>query len=129
MTNRLTDEELDLLDEDENNEDAVTIDEIPTEQRNLRTQAYDKSISDIINMLNNGDIILDPDYQRKYIWDNKTASVLVESILLNVPIPVIYVAEDEDSRWNVVDGLQRLNSLKRFFDNEFKLRGLEVLQE
>lgn len=75
------------------------------------------------------DIRLDPHYQRSYIWDNKRASLLIESILLNVPIPVIYVEEDEDSRWNVVDGLQRLNSLKRFFSNEFKLTGLEVLSE
>ena len=93
------------------------------------TQAYDKSISDVVAMIEAGDIVLDPDYQRSYVWDNKKASLLIESILLNVPIPVIYVAEDEDSRWNVVDGLQRLNSLRRFFAKEFKLRGLEVLQE
>jgi hypothetical protein len=80
-------------------------------------------------MLTAKEIILDPDYQRYYIWDNKKASLLIESILLNVPIPVIYVAEDVESRWIVVDGLQRLNSLKRFIDNEFKLTGLEMLPE
>jgi uncharacterized protein with ParB-like and HNH nuclease domain len=80
-------------------------------------------------MIEAGEIILDPEYQRNYVWDNKKASLLVESILLNVPIPVIYVAEDADSKWNVVDGLQRLYSLKRFFANEFKLRGLEVLND
>ncbi|WP_157267882.1 DUF262 domain-containing protein [Azohydromonas aeria] len=105
-----------------------TGDEIPKESRTLRTQAYDKSVSDLIAMMD-GDIRLDPHYQRSYIWDNKRASLLVESILLNVPIPVIYVEEDEESVWNVVDGLQRLNSLKRFFANEFKLTGLEVLPE
>lgn len=110
-------------------EEGSTLDDIPKEQRTLRTQAYDKSISDVVAMMNDDDIILDPDYQRKYIWDDKTASLLIESILLNVPIPIVYVAEDEDSKWNVVDGLQRLNTLRRFFANEFKLRGLEVLQE
>lgn len=80
-------------------------------------------------MIDDGDLLLDPDYQRNYVWDNKKASLLVESFLLNVPIPVIYVCEDDDGRWNVVDGLQRLESLRRFFANEFKLRGLEVLQE
>ena len=105
------------------------IDDIPKEQRFLRTQAYDKSISDVIAMLESKDIILDPEYQRNYIWDNTKASLLVESILLNVPIPVIYVAEDPDSKWNVVDGLQRLYSLKRFFSNEFRLKNLEVLSE
>jgi hypothetical protein len=80
-------------------------------------------------MIEATDIILDPEYQRHYVWDTKKASLLVESILLNVPIPVVYVAEDTDSKWNVVDGLQRLNSLRRYFSDAFKLRGLEVLSE
>ena len=111
------------------NEDAVVSDEIPKEERNLRTQAYDKSISDVVTMMRAGDIVLDPDYQRNYIWDNKKASLLIESILLNVPIPIIYVSEEEDSTWSAIDGLQRLNSLLRFFNGEFRLTGLEVLRE
>lgn len=103
--------------------------EIPKEVRKLRTQAYDKAVSDLVDMIHDGDLVLDPDYQRNYIWDNKRASLLVESVLLNVPIPVIYVAEDEDGKWVVVDGLQRLNSLRRYFDNEFKLRNLDILEE
>lgn len=109
-------------------EDSATP-EIPKEVRVLRTQAYDKSVDDLVKMVGRSDIILDPEYQRNYIWDNRKASLLVESILLNVPIPVIYVAEDQESRWVVVDGLQRLYSLQRFFANEFKLSGLEVLSE
>lgn len=105
------------------------IDEIPKELRALRTQAYDKSISDLVEMIKTGDIVLNPEYQRDYIWDDTKASLLVESILLNVPIPVVYVAEDEDGCWNVVDGLQRLNSISRYMNNEFTLRGLEVLSD
>ncbi|MFP3361559.1 DUF262 domain-containing protein, partial [Planococcus sp. SIMBA_143] len=59
----------------------------------------------------------------------KKASLLIESILLNIPIPVIYASEEEDSSWNIVDGLQRMTALRRFFDNNFKLRGLVVLSE
>ena len=103
--------------------------EIPHEVRNLTTQAYDKSVSDIVRMITDKDLVLDPDYQRNYIWDNKKASKLIESIILNVPIPVVYVSEDQDSTWSVIDGLQRLNSLKRFFDGKYKLSGLEVLYE
>ncbi len=106
-----------------------TTDDIPKELRILRTQAYDKSISDVIGMIDEMDLVLDPEYQRNYIWDNKRASLLVESVLLNVPLPVFYVAEDEDSKWDVVDGLQRLHSLHRFFKDDFKLRGLEVLTD
>lgn len=103
--------------------------EIPHEVRNLTTQAYDKSVSDVVRMIADKDLILDPDYQRNYVWDNKKASKLIESIILNVPIPVIYVSEEKDSSWSVIDGLQRLNSLKRFFDGKFKLSGLEILYE
>jgi hypothetical protein len=119
----------DLKFSDPREEEEGAIDHIPKDERHLRTQAYDMSISDIVGKISSGDIVLDPDYQRNYVWDDKRASLLVESILLNVPIPVIYVAEDEDSLWDVVDGLQRLNSLSRFFANEFKLKGLDVLDE
>ena len=112
--------------EDKENQNNI---EIPHEVRNLTTQAYDKSVSDVIRMMMDKDLVLDPDYQRNYVWDNKKASMLVESIILNVPIPVIYVSEEKDSSWSVIDGLQRLNSLKRFFDGKFKLSGLEILHE
>ena len=103
--------------------------EIPHDVRKLTTQAYDKSVSDVVRMISEKELILDPDYQRNYVWDNKKASKLIESIILNVPIPVIYVSEEQDSSWSVIDGLQRLNSLKRFFDGKFKLSGLEILYE
>ena len=103
--------------------------EIPHDVRNLTTQSYDKSVCDVVRMIAEKDLILDPDYQRNYVWDNKKSSKLIESIILNVPIPVIYVSEEQDSSWSVIDGLQRLNSLKRFFDGKFKLSGLEVLYE
>ncbi len=119
----------DLSFSDPREEQESAIDSIPKDERHLRTQAYDMSISDIIAKIKAKDIVLDPDYQRNYVWDEKRASLLVESILLNVPIPVIYVAEDDDGAWDVVDGLQRLSALSRYFDNEFKLKGLEVLNE
>lgn len=125
----MADNDDDLKFSDAPGDESEIPDDIPKEQRILRTQAYDKSISDVIGMIEAGDIILDPEYQRNYVWDNRRASLLIESILLNVPIPVIYVSEEDDSKWSVVDGLQRLNSLRRFFNDDFKLRGLEVLTE
>lgn len=109
--------------------DTQTIVEIPQEVRKINTQAYDKSISDIVRMIEEGDIILDPEFQRNYVWDNKKASSLIESVILNVPIPVIYVSQEKDDRWTVIDGLQRLWSLKRFFSGKFKLSGLEILTD
>ena len=109
--------------------DSEVIIEIPQEVRKITTQAYDKSVFDIVRMIDDKDIILDPDFQRNYIWDNKKASMLIESIILNVPIPVVYVSQEKDDTWVVIDGLQRLWSLKRFFDGKFKLSGLEILTE
>lgn len=123
-----TPDDEDIVFSDIEDEDLAAT-EVPKKVRVLQTQAYDKSVSDLVSMIRNKDISLDPDYQRNYIWDNKKASLLVESILLSVPIPVIYVAEETDSRWAVIDGLQRLNALRRFSDNEFRLTGLEVLAD
>lgn len=115
--------------DDDYDEDSKIPYEIPKEVRKITTQAYDKSVADIVRMIDDKDIRLDPDYQRNYVWDNKKASMLIESIILNVPIPVIYVSQEEDDSWSVIDGLQRLSSLKRFFDGKFKLSGLEILSD
>jgi uncharacterized protein with ParB-like and HNH nuclease domain len=128
------DEDLHFSDEEqiyseEKTEEDSSSDEIDPSERKLHTQAYDKSVGDLITMIDDEDIFLNPSYQRSYIWSNRQASLLVESILLNVPIPVLYMAEDHDAIWNVVDGLQRLNSLNRFLKNEFRLVGLDVLKE
>lgn len=115
--------------DDVSGDDSIASIEIPKEVRHLRTQSYDKSLSDLVGMIDRKSICLDPDYQRNYLWDNNRASLLIESILLNIPIPVIYVEEDEEKDWNVIDGLQRLTSINRFFKNDFKLTRLEVLTE
>lgn len=128
MNNLISNNEEDKKVEYSDKEEGEIV-EIPKEERYIHTQPYDKSVSDLVSMMKNKDITLDPDYQRNYIWDNKKASLLIESILLSVPIPVIYVAEEDDGHWTVIDGLQRLNSIKRFADNEFRLYGLEVLTE
>ena len=98
-------------------------------ERKLIIKPYDRMVKDLVNDINEGMIILDPDYQRNYVWKNDKASLLVESILLNIPIPVLYASEDEKGRWVIVDGLQRLYSLKRFFDDKFKLIRLETLPD
>lgn len=118
-----------FLYDDDSDKDSKIPYEIPQEVRKITTQAYDKSVSDIVRMIEDGEIKLDPDYQRNYVWDNKKSSLLIESIILNVPIPVIYVSQEKDDTWSVIDGLQRLYSLKRFFDGKFKLSGLEILSE
>jgi Protein of unknown function DUF262 len=76
--------------------------------------------------------ILDPDFQRKYKWDKggwERASKFIESCLMRIPLPSCYFAEDENGRHLVIDGVQRLTTIKRFFDDEFALEGLTVFKE
>lgn len=86
-------------------------------------------IGDLVSEIQNTRIILDPNFQRNYIWDTKKASLLIESILLNIPIPALYASENEEGKWDVVDGVQRLTALARYMDDQYKLSGLETLEE
>jgi hypothetical protein len=66
-----------------------------------------------------------PEYQRRLVWEKKKKSRLIESLLMNIPVPPIFLFEHDLSRYEVMDGQQRLNSVMEFYANEFKLTGLE----
>jgi hypothetical protein len=70
-------------------------------------------------------INLNPPYQRRLRWDVKRKSRLIESLLMNVPIPPVFLYETDLARYEVVDGQQRLSAIREFFNNEFALTGLE----
>lgn len=73
-----------------------------------------------------GRLNVQPPYQRKYVWDNGKASKLIESILMNIPIPMIYLAQTLDGDLNVIDGQQRLTSVFKFMSGDFKLSSMKV---
>ena len=85
----------------------------------------------VIKRIAEREIDLNPDFQRNSgIWDTTRQSRLIESLLLRIPIPVFYMAADRDDRWQVVDGLQRLDTLKSFIhENTLRLRRLEYLKQ
>ncbi|CNE95180.1 DUF262 domain-containing protein [Yersinia enterocolitica] len=83
-------------------------------ERKVVIQPYDYAVRTLMDMIIEEDLILDPDYQRKYQWDDLKASKFIESISLNIPVPVIYLAEEKDGSFSVIDGQQRLTSLFRF---------------
>lgn len=103
--------------------------DVPKEKRYLNTMSYDYSVQYIYDLIKKGKIILEVPFQRKNIWSSDKASSLIESIVMNVPIPPLYFAEEENGNWLVLDGLQRLSSIKKFYDNEFSLTKLEVLTD
>lgn len=83
-------------------------------------------------MSNPPKLILNPDFQRKYKWDkdgNVRGSRFIESCLMRIPIPACYFAENENNYHNVIDGVQRITTIKNFFNDEFALEGLTIYPE
>jgi hypothetical protein len=73
------------------------------------------------------DVNLRPEYQRRLRWSTTQKSLLIESLLLNVPVPPVFFFERDLARYEVMDGQQRLNAIKEFLGNEFSLRGLQII--
>lgn len=99
-------------------------------ERKVLIQQYDYAVRTLLDMVLEEDLLLNPEYQRQYRWDDLKASRFIESILLNIPVPVIYLAEEIDGTFSVIDGQQRLTSLLRFIKpeagDEFRVSGLKV---
>lgn len=89
-------------------------DEIEDAQRQVRTDAYQMSIGEIVNMYDEGDIIIAPEFQRLFRWEIGQKSKLIESLLLGIPLPPIFVYELESGKWELIDGLQRLSTILEF---------------
>lgn len=88
--------------------------EIEDAKRLVRTDAYQMSIGELVNMYRDGELIINPDFQRLFRWEIGQKSKLIESILLGIPLPSIFVFEKEDAKWELVDGLQRVSTLLEF---------------
>lgn len=83
----------------------------------------------ICTMLNSGKYQLRPDFQRRRRWERPKQSRLIESFIMNIPIPPIFLYEYEFSKYEVMDGLQRLTAIKEFYDDKFPLESLEYWKE
>lgn len=125
-------EEQEFLDVIDDNELELQNEE---DERKIIWQAKDFSIREFASMLHDGDLELQPEYQRNFVATPKIASKLIESVLMEVPIPVIYLAEEKDGTFSVIDGQQRLTSFLSFINgnfpngDSFKLTGLKVFKE
>lgn len=104
-------------------------DETPYDPDKIRVDTKPFSLHQIYEMINRGDINLTPDFQRNLVWDNQRKSRLIESILMRIPLPMFYFAQDDEGRISVVDGLQRLSTIREFMNNELVLKNLEYLDE
>jgi len=112
--------------EDQEEEQPI---EIPPKERRVYSDKRDRSIFELYRQYQKGNLELRPEFQRLQVWDNSKSSRLIESVLLEVPIPVIYLSEESDSKYSVIDGQQRLNAFIKFLGNNLRLSGLTILAE
>jgi hypothetical protein len=103
--------------------------EYKVDEREVNTNPADPDIETILKRIDDKHLILRPDFQRASVWTDTQKSRLIESLLLNLPIPPCFLAEDEDGTRVVVDGQQRLRSIDDFRHGRFKLTGLQVLKD
>ncbi len=94
--------------------------EVNEARHTIATDGYPMSIGELTNMYRDGELIIRPEYQRFFRWTDDQKSRLVESILLGIPIPSIFVAQSHSGVWEVVDGLQRLSTI---FELQGTLKG------
>lgn len=88
--------------------------EIGQRAKEIFTDGYPMSIGEVISMYRDGDIDIHPEFQRIFRWGLEQKSRLVESILLKIPIPPIFVSQRRDGVWDVIDGVQRLSTILEF---------------
>ena len=116
--------------ESEDVSSGVTITK-PFDPTLIRVSPWTTTVDLLLKRIAQGALDLSPGFQRKGgIWTKETQSRLIESLLIRIPIPALYIDATDEDHWLVVDGLQRLTTLKRFvIDKELKLSGLEFLTQ
>ena len=125
--------EFNLFIEGEEEEDVQL--QLTDDERRILTQSSDPEIKSLYDKWKRGKLILQPDFQRKYVWDNKKASKLIESALMFIPLPIFYFAEESNGQQSVIDGQQRLTAFFSYLDGAFpdgktfKLTGLTAFPE
>lgn len=99
------------------------------EDKTVYTTKKDFPLSTIREMFDYGDIVTDPDYQRDFVYTQKQSSKLIESMIIGIPIPTVYLCQENDETWSVIDGQQRITSFVFYLENKFPLTGLSELKE
>ncbi len=90
-------------------------DRISQYRQDIKSDRVDMSFGEIINMYKDKEIIISPEYQRAFRWDKQRQTDFIESILLGIPFPSIFVATNSDGTWELIDGLQRVSTVLSFF--------------
>ena len=116
---------------EEETDDDLVIDR-PWNPTDIRVSTKTFSLRNILDLIDDGDLDLAPDFQRNKVWKPRQKSRLIESVLLQIPLPAFYFAEDSNGMMRVVDGLQRLSTIHTYVrggPNSFALTDLEYLKD
>lgn len=93
---------------------SILQEQIDQARMQVNTDSYPMSIGELINLYDDDELDIHPEFQRVYRWSDEQKSRLIESILLGIPLPSIFVAQRRDGVWDVVDGLQRISTILSF---------------
>ncbi len=133
QVNKNADEHDEILFENEEPNEELELED--GQVAKIYTEQGDPEIFGLYGKYKRGKLDIQPNFQRYFVWDKVKSSRLIESALLGIPLPVIYLSEEQDGKIYVIDGQQRLTSFFSFIDgklpdgSEFKLSGLKVLKE
>jgi uncharacterized protein with ParB-like and HNH nuclease domain len=116
------------------------VNQLEKETRKVDFDSFDISVKELVSMSEEDIIDVAPEYQRQFRWPKENQSRLIESVFLGIPVPSLFMAANRDGSWELIDGVQRLNSLIHFVGTEQQLKkfgfkkslilnGLEVLSE
>ncbi len=92
------------------------LEQVQEKSKEIHTDGYPMSIGELASIYKDGELDIHPDFQRIFRWNDIQKSKLIESILLGIPIPSIFVSQREDGIWDVIDGLQRLSTIFEFME-------------
>ncbi|WP_024593122.1 MULTISPECIES: DUF262 domain-containing protein [unclassified Pseudoalteromonas] len=127
-TSKSRDKNEDIELEDQSQLDSYSDEQtVLTKPKEVRIAKEQYSVFELLRKIQKKQLILAPEFQRADVWKNPQRAELLESILLGIPIPLIYLFEDKNGVRQVVDGRQRITALQKFYDGKFKFTKLKVL--
>ena len=100
--------------------------QLDTQKRKVDFDTYDITVKEIVNMVAENIIDIAPEYQRLFQWRDDRQSKFIESVLLGIPTPSLFMATNPDGTWEVIDGVQRLSTLIHFSDNDNAKRRTDI---
>lgn len=85
--------------------------ELKSARRQVVTDGYEMSLGEIVSLYKSGELVIDPNYQRLFRWEDSQKTRFIESLLLGIPVPPIFVFQRETGVWELIDGLQRISTI------------------